>query len=145
MDIDKEDRDLFIRAVEACMEGGVVSASLLQRKTQVSYQIAEYLIEAMSNIRMIGPSNGNEPREILITKEKWGTMKKAKRFTPILRPSRPRQVDVNKPGEANTTAHEVCFKSASCPNCGAAIKNPLTMGIHICDFCGGSFTVSGIR
>ena len=63
--------ELIFKAIETVMEGQQASISLLQRKLGVGYARAGRLIDAMENMRIIGPSQGSKPREILITYEQY--------------------------------------------------------------------------
>lgn len=61
------DEDMYKKAVEAVVEGRKASTSLLQRRLRVGYGRAARLIETMEEQGIIGPADGNRPREVLVT------------------------------------------------------------------------------
>ena len=53
-------------AVRVVLSTGQASASYLQRRLKLGYSRAARLIEIMEANRIVGPSQGSKPREILI-------------------------------------------------------------------------------
>jgi hypothetical protein len=65
----KQDK-LLPEAVELVLSTGQASSSSIQRRFRVGYSRAARLVDAMEELRIIGPSaGGNKPREILMTPE----------------------------------------------------------------------------
>lgn len=62
---------LFELAVEAVLDNGSVSVSVLQRRLDIGYPRAARLIDELEKKHIIGPFEGSKPREILITKTEW--------------------------------------------------------------------------
>lgn len=62
---DLGDDPLLPRAIHLTKAAGKVSASLLQRKLHIGYARAARLLDLMEDAGVIGPAEGNEPREIL--------------------------------------------------------------------------------
>ena len=69
-DLDVNDEKLE-EAIEVVINEGQASTSKLQRFLQVGYGRAAKLIDIMENMGIVGPPDGNKPRQILITKEEW--------------------------------------------------------------------------
>ena len=63
--------ELIFKAVDIVMQTEQASISMLQRKLGIGYARAGRLIDAMEKMRIIGPSQGSKPREILITQEQY--------------------------------------------------------------------------
>jgi S-DNA-T family DNA segregation ATPase FtsK/SpoIIIE len=70
------DDDQFDDAVRVVLTEGRGSTSLLQRKLQVGYSRAARLIEAMEQVGIVGPHNGSNARDILVTLDQWESQKK---------------------------------------------------------------------
>ena len=68
LDDDYED-DLYDDAKEAVIESGKVSTEYLQRKLRVGYSRAARIMDMLESRGIIGPANGSEIREVLITKD----------------------------------------------------------------------------
>jgi S-DNA-T family DNA segregation ATPase FtsK/SpoIIIE len=62
---------LFDKAVELVLHTGQASASYLQRKLRLGYARAARVIDQMERERIVGPSEGSKPREILISPEAY--------------------------------------------------------------------------
>ncbi len=69
------DDELFDDAVKVVLSEGRGSTSLLQRALSVGYSRAARLVEAMSKMGIVGPHNGSNARDILITLEQWEARK----------------------------------------------------------------------
>lgn len=63
--------ELIFKAVDIIMQNEQASISLLQRKLGIGYARAGRLIDSMEEMRIVGPSQGSKPREILITQEQY--------------------------------------------------------------------------
>ncbi|MCX7970560.1 MAG: DNA translocase FtsK [Negativicutes bacterium] len=61
--------ELLEQAVRVVLETGQASASLLQRKFRVGYARAARLIDAMEEMKIVGPNTGSRGRDILMTSE----------------------------------------------------------------------------
>ncbi len=68
---DDEDEmdDQFYEALEACVESGQASATLLQRKIKVGYARAARIIDQLEDHGFVGPYEGSKPRTVLITRD----------------------------------------------------------------------------
>ena len=63
---------LYSAAVEAVLETGQVSVSMLQRQFDIGYARAARLIDEMEEAGVVGPFQGSKPRTILISKQHRG-------------------------------------------------------------------------
>ena len=64
------DRDqVFREAAEACLQNGVGSTSLLQRKLRIGYGRAARVIDQLHAAGILGPADGSKAREVLIGAE----------------------------------------------------------------------------
>lgn len=61
------DDDMYRDAVQAVIEGGKASTSLLQRRLRIGYGRAARLIETMEEQGIISSADGNRPREVLVS------------------------------------------------------------------------------
>ncbi|MBR6268021.1 MAG: DNA translocase FtsK [Selenomonadaceae bacterium] len=61
--------DLLEEAVELVMSTGVASSSGIQRRFRVGYTRAARLLDTMTDLRIVGPSQGSKPRDILVNFE----------------------------------------------------------------------------
>ncbi|MEG2086918.1 MAG: DNA translocase FtsK, partial [Angelakisella sp.] len=72
----EDDTDaLFTDAIQAVVEAGQASTSLLQRRLKVGYARAARLIDEMEQRGIVGPFEGSKPRQVLISKERFYEMK----------------------------------------------------------------------
>ena len=62
--------ELFKDALKIIVETNQASASMLQRKFRIGYTRASRLIDAMEEMKIIGPNIGSKPREIIMTYDK---------------------------------------------------------------------------
>lgn len=67
--------ELLPHAVDTIMESKTAAVSLIQRRLHPGYARSAKLIDEIENLGIIGPFNGTTPRQILITREQWETMK----------------------------------------------------------------------
>ena len=58
--------ELLEEAVELVMSTGVASSSGIQRRFRVGYTRAARLLDTMTDLRIVGPSQGSKPRDILV-------------------------------------------------------------------------------
>jgi len=72
--IEKKDQEKFTdelleEAVRMVLETGQASVSMLQRKFRIGYTRAARLIDAMEEMRIVGPNIGSKAREIIMTSD----------------------------------------------------------------------------
>lgn len=65
-DMDAADEPVFRQAVEAVIQAGKASTSLLQRRLRIGYGKAARMIESMEEQGIVGPADGSRPREVLV-------------------------------------------------------------------------------
>ena len=70
-----EGDELLPQAVDVVLETGQASVSMLQRRLKLGYARAARIVDEMEEKGIVGPFQGSKPRNILITKEQWETMK----------------------------------------------------------------------
>lgn len=66
-DGNEADDDMWRDAVSVVVDSGKASTSLLQRRLRIGYGRAARLIETMEEQGIVGSSDGNRPREVLVT------------------------------------------------------------------------------
>ena len=67
--------EMLPAAVDVILETGQASVSMLQRRLKLGYARAARIVDEMEEKGIVGPFQGSKPREILITKEQWATMR----------------------------------------------------------------------
>ena len=67
--------EMLPAAVDVILETGQASVSMLQRRLKLGYARAARIVDEMEEKGIVGPFQGSKPREILITKDEWETMK----------------------------------------------------------------------
>ncbi len=67
--------ELLPAAVDVILETNQASASMLQRRLKLGYSRASRIIDQMAELGLVGPYKGSKPRDVIITKEKWETMR----------------------------------------------------------------------
>ena len=72
---DGEDDPMLEQAIELAVESGKISTSLIQRRLSLGYGRAAKLIDQMESKGIVGPPEGNKPRQVLISKESYMEMK----------------------------------------------------------------------
>jgi len=70
-----EGDELLPQAVDVVLETGQASVSMLQRRLKLGYARAARIVDEMEEKGIVGPFQGSKPRNILITKEQWESMK----------------------------------------------------------------------
>ena len=76
------DDELLNAAVDAVLETGQASVSMLQRRLKLGYARAARLVDQMEERGYVGPFEGSKPRQLLIDKAKWQELKMAKAPAP---------------------------------------------------------------
>ena len=85
--------ELYEGAVDVVVREGRGSVSLLQRSLGIGYGRAARLIDYMAEDGIVGPYNGSQAREVLITVEDWDEMNGQ---TPSPQPAKPKPNRGNK-------------------------------------------------
>ena len=67
--------EMLPAAVDVFLQTGQASVSILQRRLKLGYARAARIVDEMEERGIVGPFVGSKPREILITKEQWESMK----------------------------------------------------------------------
>lgn len=65
------DDPMFTKAIEAVIEAGQASTSMLQRRLGVGYARAGRLIDQLAEKGVIGPFEGSKPRKVLMTRQEF--------------------------------------------------------------------------
>ena len=73
-DDDGEADDMLPAAIQAVVEAGQASASLLQRRLKVGYARAGRLIDQLEERGIIGPHEGSKPRAVLMSRSEYMEM-----------------------------------------------------------------------
>lgn len=63
--------ETYIKALEYCVMSNMASVSMIQRRFPVGYIKACKIIDWMTNMNYITPSEGSKPRKVLISKEEF--------------------------------------------------------------------------
>ena len=66
-----EHDSMFEQAVEAVIEMGQASTSMLQRRCKLGYARAARIMDEMEQEGIIGPYEGAKPRPVLINRQQW--------------------------------------------------------------------------
>jgi S-DNA-T family DNA segregation ATPase FtsK/SpoIIIE len=69
-DVENSD-EMLPQAIEAVIEAGSASTSMLQRRLRLGYARAGRLIDEMEKRGIIGPYEGSKPRQVLLTRQQW--------------------------------------------------------------------------
>ena len=70
-----EGDEMLPAAVDVILETGQASVSMLQRRLKLGYARAARIVDEMEEKGIVGPFQGSKPRDILITKEQWMSMR----------------------------------------------------------------------
>lgn len=66
--------EMLPQAVEAVLEAGSCSVSMLQRRVKLGYSRAARIVDQMEELGIVGPYEGAKPRKLTIDREGWGTL-----------------------------------------------------------------------
>ena len=80
---DKEENGMdsfLVAAIETCMEVGQASTSFIQRRFKVDYARAGRILDQMEAMGIISGYEGSKPRTIIITPDKWASLKHSKKL-----------------------------------------------------------------
>lgn len=69
-----EEDDMMNQAIEAVVEAGQASTSLLQRRLRLGYARAGRIIDQMEQRGIVGPYEGSKPRQVLLSRQQWHEM-----------------------------------------------------------------------
>jgi len=83
--------DLYDAAVELVIREGRGSCSLLQRALGIGYGRAARLIDYMAEDGIVGPYNGSQAREVLLSLEQWQGKQGEQQAAPTPAPAAPRR------------------------------------------------------
>ena len=72
---DNEIDPFLMDAIDIVIETGQASTSFIQRRFKVGYARAGRIIDQMEERGIISGYQGSKPREVLMTKERWGQLK----------------------------------------------------------------------
>ena len=61
-------------AIELAIDAGKISTSLIQRRLSLGYGRAAKLIDKMEQMGIVGPPEGNKPREVRLTRQEYMEM-----------------------------------------------------------------------
>lgn len=70
-----ESDEMLPAAVDAVLETGQASVSMLQRRLKLGYARAARIVDEMEEMGIVGPFRGSMPRDILVTREQWQAMR----------------------------------------------------------------------
>ncbi len=70
-DDDGNTDEMLPQVIEAVIQAGQASTSMLQRQFRLGYARAGRLIDEMEKRGIIGPYEGSKPRKVLITRQQW--------------------------------------------------------------------------
>ena len=71
---EEEQDELFPAGVDVILDLGQASVSLLQRRLKLGYSRAARLVDQMEERGIVGPFEGSQPRQLLITRAQWQEM-----------------------------------------------------------------------
>ncbi len=66
-----DEDELFEEAKEIIVRAGKASTSMLQRRLSIGYGRAAKILDMLEEARIIGPSNGSKPREVMLSQEEY--------------------------------------------------------------------------
>ena len=73
-DDDGETDPMLKSAIELAVDAGKISTSLIQRRLSLGYGRAAKLIDKMEQMGIVGPPEGNKPREVRLTRQEYMEM-----------------------------------------------------------------------
>ena len=71
---DGETDPMLKSAIELAIDAGKISTSLIQRRLSLGYGRAAKLIDKMEQMGIVGPPEGNKPREVRLTRQEYMEM-----------------------------------------------------------------------
>ncbi len=63
--------EMLPQAIEAVVEAGFASVTLLQKRLKLGYARASRIMDELEENGIVGPFEGSKPRKVLITKQQW--------------------------------------------------------------------------
>ena len=66
--------EMLPQAVEAVLEAGSCSVSMLQRRVKLGYSRAARIVDQMEELGVVGPYEGAKPRSVVIDREGWNAL-----------------------------------------------------------------------
>jgi len=104
--------ELYEAAVDVVVREGRGSVSLLQRSLGIGYGRAARLIDYMAEDGFVGPYNGSQAREVLISVEDWDVMngQAPQEESAPAKPRRKKQIRLEPPEEAETEVLDAEFE-----------------------------------
>ena len=63
--------EMLPQAVEAVLEAGQCSVSMLQRRVKLGYSRAARIVDQMEELGVVGPYQGSKPRDVVIDRDGW--------------------------------------------------------------------------
>ena len=63
--------EMLPQAVEAVLEAGSCSVSMLQRRVKLGYSRAARIVDQMEELGVVGPYEGAKPRSVVIDRNGW--------------------------------------------------------------------------
>jgi len=63
--------EMLPQAVEAVLESGACSVSMLQRRVKLGYSRAARIVDQMEELGVVGPYQGAKPRDVVIDRAAW--------------------------------------------------------------------------
>ena len=74
--------EMLPQAVEAILETGQCSVSMLQRRVKLGYSRAARIVDQMEELGIVGPYEGAKPRSVLVDRDGWRQLCMQLGFTP---------------------------------------------------------------
>ena len=63
--------EMLPQAVEAVIEAGSCSVSMLQRRVKLGYSRAARIVDQMEELGIVGPYEGAKPRQVIVDRAQW--------------------------------------------------------------------------
>ncbi len=102
--------ELYESAIDIVVREGRGSVSLLQRSLGIGYGRAARLIDFMAEDGIVGPYNGSQAREILLSLEQWQQMNGEEAAPAVAEASKPRRnnkIQLEEPGEQRMSSGSI--------------------------------------
>ncbi len=111
--------ELYEAAVEVVVQQGRGSVSLLQRALGIGYGRAARLIDFMAEDGIVGPYNGSQAREVLITPEQWAKRRQEAAAPPVTSsPTARRRVVLRPSGQEEAEDQQLPWPSGVSDSAG---------------------------